>query len=100
MLDGETQLSELAVRKKLGQLRGHKVMHFATLRRAMRESGLPGHPNPFGKGYIFYWSEVDAWLRNPQRAVEPEQAPRRTSLPPGTERRKPGRPRANGGVQV
>jgi hypothetical protein len=58
----EAFMSELAVRKQLGRLNGGKEMHIRTLRRAIRESGFPARPNLFGRGYIFYWSEIQAWL--------------------------------------
>lgn len=82
MIPGELMLSAQAVRRRLAALRGTKLMDHNTLLRAIRKHGLPAHPNPFGtRGYVFYWSEVEAWLANP--------------VSPGGDqpRRGPGRPR-------
>lgn len=87
MLPDEEQCSERSVRMKLGKLRGGKEMAYGTLHRAIKLFGLPAHQNPFGRGYIFYWSEVQEWLRNPQHnGVAHEQKATIST-------RGPGRPR-------
>jgi hypothetical protein len=86
MLPDEPLLSELALRKKLGKLRGGVVMHCTTLHRAIVKADLPSHPNPFGRGLIFYWSEIQEWLRGAQPSGQ--EATPVTPLP-----RRPGRPR-------
>jgi hypothetical protein len=68
-------------------------MHGYTLTRAIRRAGFPAHPNPFGPGWIFYWSEIEEWLRNPQAATPTARAvprvPRKTPAATGA-----GKPRA------
>jgi hypothetical protein len=81
----ETALTAQEVRARLAGHRGNHVMHHDTLNRAIRHHGLPARPNPFGRGYLFYWSEVEAWLAS---------APVPQSAPPVL-RRGPGRPRKN-----
>lgn len=76
-------LSALAARKYLAGLRDRKLLHADTLDRAIRERGLPWHPDPFGADRkVFYKSELDAWLNTP--FITPQSIPHR---------RGPGRPR-------
>lgn len=76
-MTSEPLLSAREVRQRLATLRGHASMHSATLARAIRLRGLPAHPNPFGRGLCFLWSEVETWLQN---------------LPAAPVSRAPGRP--------
>jgi hypothetical protein len=70
------------------------VMHTATLHRAIDNSGFPWHPDGFGRGMVFYWSEVQEWLSRAQSEAE-APAPVRVPTPPVSGRRGPGRPRKN-----
>jgi hypothetical protein len=62
----ESILSARQVCMRLAQLRERKSMHAYTLSKAIKKYGLPCHVNPFGPGWIFYWSEIEAWLQDPQ----------------------------------
>jgi hypothetical protein len=88
-LDGtESPLTGLEVRRRIGSLRGKKELSHGALALAMR-NGLPHHPNPMGRGQIFYWSEVQDFLRHPE-----PQLPTTPSLPGPrfSGGRGPGRP--------
>lgn len=61
----EPALTAQEVQCRLAHVRGHTVMHHTTLIKAIRRNGLPCHENPFGRGWIFYWSEVQEWLKSP-----------------------------------
>ena len=84
MRPNEIALTAREVQNRLAERRGNKVMHHDTLIRAIRKHGLPARPNPFGRGFIFYWSEVESWLT---------AAPLAQDTPAPVIRRGPGRPR-------
>lgn len=84
MLPEETQLTAKEVGNRLAKLKGKTVMHPDTLHRAIKSHGLPAHENPFGRGYIFYWSEIQEWLQGLRKVERPA---------PVLIRRGPGRPR-------
>jgi hypothetical protein len=74
----EKLISAQEVMRLLAERRGKKGMHSYTLNRAIRFQGLPARPNPFGRGHLFYWSEVEAWLATPPK----EQVRRGPGRPP------------------
>ena len=83
MIPGEPILPACEVRARLAELRNRKTMHTYTLTGAIRKAGFPAHPNPFGPGWIFYWSEIEEWLRNPcpPPALPARAVPRTTKSP-------------------
>lgn len=85
MLPNEPHLSELALRKRLAAINNHKSMHTNTLHKAINRLGLPSRPNPFGRGLIFYWSEIQEWLDS----LKTESG----AVPRVPAKRGPGRPR-------
>lgn len=80
MLPDESPMTASEVQERLAKAKGNKVMHYNTLVKAIRNHGLPARPNPFGRGFTFYWSEIQAWLQAPPCQAFPA-------------RRGPGRPR-------
>lgn len=82
MLPDEVWLSAREVQARIAKRKGKTVMHHATLVRAIRDHGLPAHTNPFGRGYLFFWSEIEEWL-----GFLPSP-----SKPPVVHKRGPGRP--------
>lgn len=85
LLPNEPHLSELALRNRLAAINNHKTMHTNTLHKAINRLGLPSRPNPFGRGLIFYWSEIQEWLDSLKGKAEDK-----SRMPP---KRGPGRPR-------
>jgi len=88
MLPDEKPMSELALRQKIGESRGQKEINYQTLKRAVRELGLPQHKDLFGPGWIYYWSEVQAWMVAKDAELSPKLI-----LPPPVRLRGRGRPR-------
>ena len=94
MLPDETPLSGRAVRARLGLLKGGKEMHANSLKYAIEHSGFPCQPNPFGRGFIFFWSEIQEYFR--LRGTKPEADAPGATPPPIVRplpKRGPGRPR-------
>lgn len=86
----EQALTAKEICTRLAKIRGKKAMNPNTLRAAIRKYGLPAHENPFGRGFIFYWSEVETWLQTPRRPERP--ASTRIGRGPGRPRKGIGRP--------
>lgn len=65
MEPGELMMSGAKARSYIGQMRGVYQIHPHTLRKAIKERGLPSHFDPFGVPgkLVFYPSEINAWLK-------------------------------------
>lgn len=73
----ETKLISLAeLRRRIAEYRGGRPPCPATVRKAMREGGMPYVIDPLSRRPMFAWAEVEAWIRGRLGRYTPAPSPR------------------------